>query len=212
MSNSLWVAGAVFNSRLKPDWWISAAGSLPLPSQMLLPAHDTVWTVQIKFSVAYVKAGIERVDVAWGKTEGLRISGEKAFARSGAHTSCQGLCWPAPVKILHLGQQLPLELPSDYIYSNPQSFPKPICFLHGPNSPVERGRDHYPCFFQAINGSTNLCNSPEGYRIAFRLLPWERWGILGASAWLQPWLHGSALPAATCIYSNYTTRTWENTG
>lgn len=50
--------------------------------------------------------------------------GEKAIARSLAHTGCQGLCRFAPVKILHVGQQLQLESSPDYSDNNPQSLSK----------------------------------------------------------------------------------------
>ena len=149
--------------------------------------------------------------------------------QSVAHSSCQGLCWRAPVKTLHLGQQLQLQSPPDCIYSNPQSFSEihlpstqakqvscflSICFLavpcgmqdlssltrdqthapsigstvsatgplgKSPNRPAEQRWDHYPSFFWAINGGTNLCSSSRGGRIAFGFPSWETWGILGAS-------------------------------
>lgn len=80
--------------------WFIATSFLNATYYSVSGQRDIIWTVQIKFSVAYVMAGSERADVARGKTEGLpllasggpHIPGEKAFARSGAHTSCQGLC------------------------------------------------------------------------------------------------------------------------
>lgn len=172
---SIWVAGAVFVSRLEPDWGISAVDLLPPPFPkccflLSVLASMIPWIIEIKYSWSRIWWQEVRVNVAWGKTEDVcswllvvlgMQHGEKPFAKSVAHTSWQRLCWPAPVKRLHLGQQLQLESSPDCIYNNPQSFSK----THLPSAQTEQtswtGMRSLPLLLSSHYGSANFCNSPK---------------------------------------------------